>query len=1205
MSEHYVRRNEDGTETWLDHAIPRSHIRAIRQRISEVEPELRRLGLPEYHAVLNRLAQLERHAPSDGDDGDGDGDGGSLPPGDGPRGPVAGAPDAVEGAEALDAVARSQPGDARAAAALRAAGLKQPADMLHAPVVGEFYGGRASVLGTQNASRWKLLDPPTRDLLGDRYPRVVGEADGVPPEFRDKLNRAHMNDLVAAVVAEADLRGAGLGRRRRWRGREKVPVHLLSFGSSAPISAGAPVGRSQVTVSFGHAQSAPLVIWYIPDTAVSRGAMISNIAEAVGLYARYRDADKKVAVVAVLRHDAHPAAASRSFDALLAESIALTQRVFGAVRTENGERSLYARGDGNHVAREMVRYIAPLKMYGLDIGWARPVLVPADPSTEDRSDDIEMGRSTLRTSDWRSVEPRSRSAMLASVPEELGNSDRVTAEGRDAANRRLLADERRDRREAGAALAGELALLDDQISMLAEAERLTDGLPGWRPVLQVVSLDLPKYGGQGKPFLSFGNIDLAKTVTVHVRTGPITADAMGAGVRFLAEHYRVAFTGEAHASVLVHAAGADQLVRDLEWLYRLRTMRSVSPGMPDKLAYLPTVTLVGYDSDSTNLAAQAYNDPEMDQYRDWLTMPVDEVPAPRSHTPENRGGAPTGDGVVGYLQPNAVGGQEHKEFGPGRGREDRVGGVDDVLAELGGPRGPRAPRDRRRDPAVFHALDDELDQNARAVPTGELRGAGAPGAVAQPGGNPRLVQLTRAQHAADVAYERLQQRRRDVVTELDWDPAAPTAELLAGEHENTELLAELREIEEKEKRFEHLRVLGRRHLFAVLDDARHRPVREAVDSAQPVADLDRQLENHLALLEIDPDDAVRGPYGDAVAAVQTLAALLGDEVIRRPSAADFGAVAGDLSEATGGRLLRYPGQEYLVQDLLSREPGAVALVVESSGSSVSRYVLLNYDEQHATQRPPRMYRQYGPIMMIDLDSGVVREFTPDTDTGRTVEAVFFDADKTPVHPLDGEWQTIPQYQATGADRRRDDAVRIYAAVREQMRRGGRLDDVLVNLQGWAAGRLRALVNHFGATVDFRELAVELGLDPETLSLQQLTQMQAMSSGGLRRDELLPMDRLFGLAEQVLECEYALQRPEERVAELLAQLPPAAITPEDRADFRGSAVAMAAAALNRNRNIRPLRGDMALAGGTAGYALAAAFGIRPWRFPDSTRRYPRY
>jgi DNA-binding NarL/FixJ family response regulator/DNA-directed RNA polymerase specialized sigma24 family protein/MFS family permease len=240
-----------------------------------------------------------------------------------------------------------------------------------------------------------------------------------------------------------------------------------------------------------------------------------------------------------------------------------------------------------------------------------------------------------------------------------------------------------------------------------------------------------------------------------------------------------------------------------------------------------------------------------------------------------------------------------------------------------------------------------------------------------------------------------------------------------------------------------------------------RQYREARDR---LAAADRDLTRLVEAAGIDPRQADLGRHASLVGALQTFADLVGADWVRRPDHPDFGAAPDDLADSVRARVLRYPGETYLAWELRRLGPGAVALVSDTSRGDAGQYVLSNID---------------GTIVEIERSTGVLREFAPEDNSRSKVEGVFFGPDKRPVHPVGGAWDRIPLFDPSTARQRGAEVTRLHTATAAQQQDG---------LSELAARRLSVMLKQYVVTAEYRNLATKLGLDPETLSRQQLDRM---------------------------------------------------------------------------------------------------------------------
>ncbi|NUP29552.1 MAG: hypothetical protein HOQ44_23200, partial [Nocardia sp.] len=346
-----------------------------------------------------------------------------------------------------------------------------------------------------------------------------------------------------------------------------------------------------------------------------------------------------------------------------------------------------------------------------------------------------------------------------------------------------------------------------------------------------------------------------------------------------------------------------------------------------------------------------------------------------------------------------------------------------------------------------------------------------------------------------------------------------------------------------------------------------------------MTEADRDLARLVEAAGIDPRQADLGRYASLVGAVQTLADLVGADWIRRPDHPDFGAAPDDLAGSVRARVLRYPGQTYLVWELRRQGPGAVVLVSDTSRDA-EQYVLSNID---------------GTIVEVERGTGVLREFAPEDDFRSKVEGVFFGLDNRPVHPVGGAWDRIPLFEPGTARQRGAEVTRLHTATAAQQRDG---------LSELAARRSAVMLEQYVTTAEYRRSATRLGLDPDTLSRQHLDQMTQTPAppaepasrfylpGPAPLAERLP--ELVRIATELDRLAGQVRELDEQIAAGLAGRPQSEPGSADRARFHGPAVVALAMALTRNPDIRPLGED----GGEHGapeFAVAAALGSEPRTF----------
>ncbi|MFQ6228283.1 protein phosphatase 2C domain-containing protein [Nocardia sp. NPDC002869] len=356
-----------------------------------------------------------------------------------------------------------------------------------------------------------------------------------------------------------------------------------------------------------------------------------------------------------------------------------------------------------------------------------------------------------------------------------------------------------------------------------------------------------------------------------------------------------------------------------------------------------------------------------------------------------------------------------------------------------------------------------------------------------------------------------------------------------------------------------------------------RQYREARDR---LTEADRELSRLVEAAGIDPRQAGLGRHASLVGALQTFADLVGADWVRRPDHPDFGAAPDDLADSVLARVLRYPGQTYLVWELRRLGPGAVALVSDTSRGDAEQYVLSNID---------------GTIVEIERSTGVLREFAPKDYFRSKVEGVFFGPDKRPVHPVGGAWDRIPLFDPGTARQRGAEVTRLHTATAAQQQDG---------LSELAARRTSVMLKQYATTTEYRKLATKLGLDPDTLSRQQLDRMAQTPSLPAERPSSFYLPAPAPLAERLPELVRIaaeldrlagqVRELDEQIAAGLAGRPQSEPGPADRARFHGPAVVTLAMALTRNPDIRPL-GEDSGEHGAPEFAVAAALGSQPRTF----------
>ncbi|MGW1740509.1 LuxR C-terminal-related transcriptional regulator [Nocardia sp. NPDC001965] len=365
--------------------------------------------------------------------------------------------------------------------------------------------------------------------------------------------------------------------------------------------------------------------------------------------------------------------------------------------------------------------------------------------------------------------------------------------------------------------------------------------------------------------------------------------------------------------------------------------------------------------------------------------------------------------------------------------------------------------------------------------------------------------------------------------------------------------------------------------------------RQYRDARDRLAEADRDLTRLVEAAGIDPRQAALGRHASLVGALQTVADLVGADWVRRPDHPDFGDAPDDLADSVRARVLRYPGQTYLVWELRRLGPGAVALVSDTYHGGAEQYVLSNID---------------GTIMEIERSTGVLREFTPEDDFRSTVEGAFFGPDKRPVHPVGGAWDRIALFEPGAARRRGAEVVRLHTATAAQQQDG---------LSELAARRSSVMLKQYVTTAEYRKLAARLGLDPDTLSRQQLDQMAQTPSPPVEPESRFYLPAPAPLAERLPELvrivaeldrlARQVRELDEQIAAGLAGRPQSEPGPADRARFHGPAVVALAMALTRNPDIRPL-GEDSGDHGAPEFAVAAALGSEPRTFTGGIEQISR-
>ncbi|MEV0110080.1 LuxR C-terminal-related transcriptional regulator [Nocardia sp. NPDC050799] len=356
--------------------------------------------------------------------------------------------------------------------------------------------------------------------------------------------------------------------------------------------------------------------------------------------------------------------------------------------------------------------------------------------------------------------------------------------------------------------------------------------------------------------------------------------------------------------------------------------------------------------------------------------------------------------------------------------------------------------------------------------------------------------------------------------------------------------------------------------------------RQYRDARDRLAEADRELTRLVEAAGIDPRQAHLGRHGSLIGALQTFADLVGADWVRRPDHPDFGAAPDDLADSVRARVLRYPGQTYLVWELRRLGPGAVVLVSDTSRGGAARYVLSNID---------------GTIVEIDRSTGVLREFAPKDNFRSTVEGVFFGPDKRPVHPVGGAWDRIPLFDPGTARQRGAEVTRLHTATAAQQQDG---------LSELAARRSSVMLKQYVTTAEYRKLATRLGVDPDTLSRQQLDRMAQTPPPPAEKPSRFYLPAPAPLAERLPELVRIaaeldrlagqVRELDEQIATGLAGRPQSEPGPADRARFHGPAVVALAMALTGNPDIRPL-GEDSGGHGAPEFAVAAALGSEPRTF----------
>ncbi|MCM6776076.1 alpha/beta hydrolase [Nocardia sp. CDC159] len=172
---------------------------------------------------------------------------------------------------------------------------------------------RARDTTTRNAAWWASLDTEHRRALLETYPHQLGNADGIPPEIRDKANRrAIAYDLAALrgrevpLTAEqrVQLRNLELTVGQLWQIERDAgtlpgspPVRVLSFDATAFH------GKGRIVLTLGDITTATSVSWHIGGF----GTKLSRLRHRWNyLYDHYTE---------TLAHAARRTASSEGFEA--------------------------------------------------------------------------------------------------------------------------------------------------------------------------------------------------------------------------------------------------------------------------------------------------------------------------------------------------------------------------------------------------------------------------------------------------------------------------------------------------------------------------------------------------------------------------------------------------------------------------------------------------------------------------------------------------------------------------------------------------------------------------------------------------------------------------------------------------------------------------------------------------------------------------
>lgn len=154
---------------------------------------------------------------------------------------------------------------------------------------------------------WDALSPDVRQGLVNRHPAVVGLADGIDPQARDRANRARITTRLAALASEADRvrqRAQEVADRtgptdhveelvmdiRARRIGDRIAT-LESLLAADQVLAWDPTGDGRAVIAWGDVATADVVATFVPGTTSS----LDNLDPVIADGRRLHDATRSVA----------------------------------------------------------------------------------------------------------------------------------------------------------------------------------------------------------------------------------------------------------------------------------------------------------------------------------------------------------------------------------------------------------------------------------------------------------------------------------------------------------------------------------------------------------------------------------------------------------------------------------------------------------------------------------------------------------------------------------------------------------------------------------------------------------------------------------------------------------------------------------------------------------------------------------------------